>query len=262
MSAPFDTLHLARGFEAAGFSLEQASKMAEAIAEATASADLATKADIALVRTDLVPLASKTDLAAAKVDLVKWFAGVMLVAVGLMLTGVGTATTVILNRLSAAPVSAPTPRAAALVLAADTAGFTTSALAGSARVVDGDTIEIAGTRIRLWGIDAPEHDQTCQGKNGDVYECGREGAAVMRELTGGQQVECTPRDHDRYGRTVAVCHTESGELNAAMVRRGWAVDYTKYSRGCYRAEQEQARNEQLGIWAGRFDMPESCLCMG
>jgi hypothetical protein len=47
-------------------------------------------------------------------------------------------------------------------------------LAGTARVIDGDTLSIADTRIRLWGIDAPERDQTCQGKNGDVYECGRD----------------------------------------------------------------------------------------
>jgi hypothetical protein len=54
MSAPFDTLQLARGFEAAGFPLDQASKMAEAVASATVSADLATKADIA-------PLATKAE---------------------------------------------------------------------------------------------------------------------------------------------------------------------------------------------------------
>jgi endonuclease YncB( thermonuclease family) len=129
-------------------------------------------------------------------------------------------------------------------------------LAGTAYVIDGDTIEVAGTRIRLWGIDAPEHDQTCQGMRGETYACGRDSTAVMRELTSGQQVECASRDHDRYGRTVAVCRTESGELNTAMVRRGWAVDYTRYSGGRYHSEEQQARRDQLGIWAGRFDMPE------
>jgi hypothetical protein len=104
MSAPFDTLHLARGFEAAGFPLDQASKMAEAVAQATIGADLATKAD-------LTPLATRLDLAAAKTDLVKWFAGMLVVVVGLTLTGIGTATAVILNRLAAAAISAPTQRA-------------------------------------------------------------------------------------------------------------------------------------------------------
>jgi len=128
-------------------------------------------------------------------------------------------------------------------------------LSGIARVIDGDTIVVGDTHIRLWGIDAPERQQTWQGKKGDVYECGRDSAAVLRELTRDRRIECTPRDHDRYGRIVAVCRTETGEINAAMVRRGWAVDFTKYSHGRYQPEEEQARREKLGIWAGRFEMP-------
>jgi endonuclease YncB( thermonuclease family) len=146
-----------------------------------------------------------------------------------------------------------------LMLVEDSRGRDGSAfgaeLAGTVQVIDGDTIGLAGARIRLWGIDAPERGQTCRGKNGDNYECGRDAAAVLLELTRGRRVECAQRDTDRYGRVVAVCRTENGELNAVMVRRGWAVDYTKYSRGRYRSEEEQARREQLGMWAGRFEMP-------
>jgi endonuclease YncB( thermonuclease family) len=36
-------------------------------------------------------------------------------------------------------------------------------ITGRASIIDGDTVEIYGTRIRLWGIDAPEHDQLCRG---------------------------------------------------------------------------------------------------
>jgi hypothetical protein len=79
MSAPFDTLQLARGFEAAGFPLDQASKMAEAVAQATIGADLATKADLA-------PLATKADVAAlvseAKFELVKGIVGIAIAQVG------------------------------------------------------------------------------------------------------------------------------------------------------------------------------------
>ena len=106
-------------------------------------------------------------------------------------------------------------------------------LSGTARVIDSDTISIADTRIRLWGIDAPERERTCLGKYGDIYECGRDSGAVLSELTLGRRLECTQRDYDRYGRVVAVCRTESGELNMAMVRPGWAVDDTKYSGGRY-----------------------------
>src|SRR6185503_14334736 len=59
-------------------------------------------------------------------------------------------------------------------------------VSGPARVIDGDTLEITGTRIRLWGIDAPEKHQTCEGKAGEIYECGRDSAAVMQELTRGR----------------------------------------------------------------------------
>jgi endonuclease YncB( thermonuclease family) len=128
-------------------------------------------------------------------------------------------------------------------------------MSGSVRVVDGDTLDMASIRIRLWGIDAPEMKQTCQGKDGQIYECGRDSAAVMRELTRDRHVECESRDRDRYGRVVAVCRTESGEINSAILRRGWAVDWPRYSDGRYRADEAAARAEGLGIWSGRFELP-------
>ena len=104
-------------------------------------------------------------------------------------------------------------------------------LSGPVRVIDGDTLDMDGVRIRLWGIDAPEKNQTCQGKDGQIYECGRDSAAVMIELTRDRRVQCEARGQDRYRRVVAVCQTESGEINAAMVARGWAVDWPRYSNG-------------------------------
>jgi endonuclease YncB( thermonuclease family) len=129
-------------------------------------------------------------------------------------------------------------------------------MTGPVRVIDGDTLDLAGTRIRLWGIDAPETRQTCEGRDGQTYECGRDSRAVMVELTRDRAVTCDPRDNDRYGRVVAVCRTEAGDINA-IVRRGWAVDWPRYSNGAYSREQQPARSEKLGIWSGRFEMPWS-----
>jgi endonuclease YncB( thermonuclease family) len=128
-------------------------------------------------------------------------------------------------------------------------------LSGPVRVIDGDTLDMTGVRIRLWGIDAPEKNQTCQGKDGQIYECGRDSAAVMLELTRDRRVECENRGRDRYKRIVAVCQTEAGEINAAIVRRGWAVDWPRYSNSRYQDEERAARAEGLGIWSGRFEMP-------
>src|ERR1700751_3247297 len=80
-------------------------------------------------------------------------------------------------------------------------------LIGQASVIDGDTIEIHGTRIRLWGIDAPEGDQFCRGENSELYLCGQKAAAALAGLLYAipRPVVCTPKGRDRYGRKVAVC---------------------------------------------------------
>jgi len=141
------------------------------------------------------------------------------------------------------PTKAPTPRTAVVA-------------PSPVKIIDGDTLELAGRRIRLWGIDAPELSQTCQGRDGQSYACGRDAAAVLVELTRNRAVTCDDeRDRDRYGRVVAVCRTEAGEINATMVRRGWAIDYTRFSGGRYRHEQAEAQAASAGMWAGRFDQP-------
>ncbi|WP_315737974.1 thermonuclease family protein [Bradyrhizobium sp. SZCCHNR1093] len=80
-------------------------------------------------------------------------------------------------------------------------------IVGRAVVVDGDTIEIHRERIRLWGIDAPESDQLCRNGDSDLYPCGRQAAASLAGLFYAipRPVTCSPRGHDQYGSTVAVC---------------------------------------------------------
>jgi endonuclease YncB( thermonuclease family) len=94
---------------------------------------------------------------------------------------------------------------------------------GNAIVVDGDTLEIRGTRIRLYGIDAPESDQLCR-QNGKDYRCGWQ-AAALDDRIARRSVRCEERDVDRYGRTVAGCFVGSVSLKDELVKQGWVVAY-------------------------------------
>ena len=136
--------------------------------------------------------------------------------------------------------------------------LTTPALAepivGRASVIDGDTLDVRGTRIRLHGIDAPESGQTCKDAAGKDYSCGQTVALALSDHIGMRLVTCDPRDVDRYGRVVAVCRTDAGELNAWMIREGHAVAYRRYAEDYVNAELT-AKALRQGIWAGTFQDP-------
>jgi len=121
-------------------------------------------------------------------------------------------------------------------------------LTGSARVIDGDTLEVRGTRIRLHGIDAPESAQRCR-SGGQVWSCGREATRALARHIGSHPVACKERDRDRYGRVVAVCHVGDQDVNAWMVAEGWAFAYRQYSRR-YLAEEMAAKAAKRGVWRG------------
>ena len=85
-------------------------------------------------------------------------------------------------------------------------------LAGQASIIDGDTLEIHGTRIRLWGVDAPESNQLCRGEDSLQYRCGAKAANDLDAFIARRQVSCLPISLDRYGRTVATCSVGGAEL--------------------------------------------------
>lgn len=125
--------------------------------------------------------------------------------------------------------------------------------AGSARVIDGDTIEIQGARIRLAGIDAPELQQWCPLAQ-QRYRCGKEASAALGQRIGGTIVRCVVRGIDPYRRDVATCFAGGENLNAWLVRSGHAVADRRYSRE-YVEEEAEARRERRGLWRGEFDWP-------
>ncbi len=151
---------------------------------------------------------------------------------------------------------------------------------GQAEVIDGDTIRLRGVKIRLWGIDAPEMKQMCEGPGGVPYGCGVAAKVYLEGMIGQNPVACFGDDKgtDLYGRQLAICHvanpvclepdgttrnvclSEPGpswslaNINANMVHFGWALAYRQYSKA-YVGYEATARDERRGIWAGRFDAP-------
>jgi endonuclease YncB( thermonuclease family) len=108
-------------------------------------------------------------------------------------------------------------------------------LAGQASIIDGDTLEIHGARIRLWGVDAPESSQLCRGEDSLQYRCGAQAANDLDAFIAKRPVNCTPITLDRYGRTVATCSVDGADLGEWLVRNGLALDWPQYSNGRYDA---------------------------
>ncbi len=144
-----------------------------------------------------------------------------------------------------------------LAAAALAAGFAWPAgaevISGRARVVDGDTLAVAGQRVRLHGIDAPETRQTCT-REGSRWACGRASTEAMRRLVGRNPVGCDVVERDRYARAVATCFAAGRDVQRALVRQGLALAYRRYSTR-YVPDEESARAERLGLWAGAFVEP-------
>ena len=126
----------------------------------------------------------------------------------------------------------------------------------SVRVIDGDTVKIGTVVHRLYGIDSPELKQQCTLKEGKRWNCGEAAKAFLQNLAQKSKVACKTVSYDRYRRNVSLCYTQSGvNLNALMVRRGFALAYRRYGGDDYNDEEAAARTNKEGLWRGRFMPP-------
>jgi endonuclease YncB( thermonuclease family) len=128
---------------------------------------------------------------------------------------------------------------------------------GRASVVDGDTIEIHGERIRFNGIDAPETSQTCVDGRRQKYRCGARAAEALAEfLSRSLPTRCEFVERDRYGRFVGNCFRADGaSVQEWLVVNGYALDWPRYSAGAYAGQQEIAKSKKRGMWEGTFQPP-------
>ena len=127
-------------------------------------------------------------------------------------------------------------------------------LTGPAWVIDGDSINVGTTEVRLHGVDAPEGVQSCFTDAGQPWPCGELASRALRGLIQGRNVACDERDVDTYGRIVAVCRRGGTDVNGWLVANGWALAYRRYS-DAYVDEESVAEAEGRGIWAGEFEAP-------
>lgn len=110
-------------------------------------------------------------------------------------------------------------------------------IVGHARIIDGDSIVIQKTQIRLFGIDAPELN----------HPYGKNAKWALIGLCKGKHVRAEILERDAYGRTVARCYLPDGrDLSAEMVKRGWAIDWPKFSGGKYR--QLEVADARKKMW--------------
>ena len=135
-------------------------------------------------------------------------------------------------------------------------------ISGFAKVVDGDTIKINSKKIRLYGIDAPEKKQKCKKIYLTIsfmsftkdYMCGEVSTQKLIKKINKQKLNCNILDVDRYKRLIGECFKRNINLNSWMVSNGFAVAYRKYSKK-YVSDEINAKNNKLGIWQGKFEMP-------
>ena len=121
------------------------------------------------------------------------------------------------------------------------------------QVIDGDTIHIGKLKYRFFGIDAPETKQICK-KDNIKIQCGVIAKNVLKNKIGDKTPECIVKDKDRYQRLVAECFIGKESLSRFMVREGYAVAYTQYSKD-FIEDEKYAKENKLGIWSMNFQIP-------
>ena len=121
------------------------------------------------------------------------------------------------------------------------------------QVIDGDTIHIGKLKYRFFGIDAPEIKQICE-KDNTKIQCGVIAKSVLENKIADKIPECVVKDKDRYQRLVAECFIGKESLSRFMVREGYAVAYTQYSKD-FIEDEKYAKENKLGIWSMNFQTP-------
>ena len=115
-------------------------------------------------------------------------------------------------------------------------------------VVDGQTLRLRETVIRLHGVVAPMRGQECRGKDGTRFDCGAAASEALAALVRGHAVTCRLDGRDDAGFPQGHCEAGGVSLNRAVVSAGWAR--ADSHAGDLTAEEAAARSQRVGIWRG------------
>ena len=127
-------------------------------------------------------------------------------------------------------------------------------ITGVPKIREGDQVTIGSSRIRLGGIDAPSVDQLCLSKIGDRWTCGVAARDELIKYTDKKVWSCHVERVDRRGRNVARCTVDGEDIQKWLVKRGWAMSFTRRSHD-YDADEKAAREAKAGMWQGAFIAP-------
>jgi endonuclease YncB( thermonuclease family) len=125
---------------------------------------------------------------------------------------------------------------------------------GTATVVKANTLIINGKYFVLYGIDAPEANQTCADSKGRAYNCGAQSSRWLRSWINDFVLECRVVKANSKGNMLGTCNLGEYDIGAALVNAGWAIAYTK-DTDIYKPYEVQAQREGRGLWQGEFYMP-------
>ena len=125
-------------------------------------------------------------------------------------------------------------------------------LDGAARAIDGGTLDVAGTTVRLAGIEAPDLEQTCVVPEGR-WSCGILARDALADLVRGHPVTCTDAGTVPWAASISRCNVRGRDLGTVLVQFGWAAA-TGPDPG-YVALEKKARAARAGIWRGDLDVP-------
>lgn len=127
-----------------------------------------------------------------------------------------------------------------------------STIVGPARVVDGATLEVGETRVRLAGIETPPPGKSCRATDGRIAACHLLAADALREVVRGNSLTCTllgPSEPD--GIPFALCQTREGvDVGTRLIRKGWARVGTAAPE-TYLETEMGARRSVHGLWRGQ-----------